>query len=108
MNLETGSFVFGRAIKQRMECFHVLLRDFRYLDVSSTLGVLPNSNKEINHVQFLKKMFNIDEEKIECEFGNREFCFWQCKKAENGVFIFLTSRLLNVSDSWYCQIQTQD
>ena len=38
-----------------------------------------------------KKMINLDEEKIECALGNREF--WLGKKAENGVFLFLTSEL---------------
>ena len=31
-------------------------------------------------------MFNLDEEKIECALGNKEFCFWQGKKAENVLF----------------------
>ena len=30
----------------------------------------------------LKKMFNLDEGKIECAVGNREICVWQSKKAE--------------------------
>ena len=38
-------------------------------------------------------MFNLDEEKIESELDNKAFCFWQGKKAENGVFVFLTSGL---------------
>ena len=32
-----------------------------------------------------KKMINLDEEKIECALGNREF--WLGKKTENGVVI---------------------
>ena len=31
-------------------------------------------------------MFNLDEEKIECALGNKEFCFWQGKKVENVLF----------------------
>ena len=42
-------------------------------------------------------MFNLDEEKIECPLGDKEFCVWQGKKAENVMFLF---------DSWYCQVQT--
>ena len=51
-------------------------------------------------------MFNPDEEKIECAIGNSEFCFWQGKKAENAVFLILTSawRDLFFSNSWYCQM----
>ena len=40
-----------------------------------------------------KKMHDLDEEKIECALGNKEFCFWQGKKAENAVFLFLMSGL---------------
>ena len=36
-------------------------------------------------------MFNQDEEKIECAVGNWEICFWQGKKAEMGLILFLTS-----------------
>ena len=38
-----------------------------------------------------KKMFNQDEEKIKCALENREICFWQGKKAEIVVFLFMTS-----------------
>ena len=31
---------------------------------------------------------------IECTVGNMEFCFWQGKKAEDVVFLFLTSVLM--------------
>ena len=52
-------------------------------------------------------MFNLDEEKIECALGNKEFCFWQGKKAENVVFLFLTSGLAAVICLWLLiQIQT--
>ena len=40
---------------------------------------------------FAKEDDSLDEEKIECALGNREF--WLGKKAENGVFLFLTSEL---------------
>ena len=36
-------------------------------------------------------MFNQDERKIECAVGNREICFWQGKKAEIVLILFLTS-----------------
>ena len=36
-----------------------------------------------------ENMFNLDVEKIECALGNKGFCFWQGKKAENVVFLFL-------------------
>ena len=38
----------------------------------------------------LKKIFNLDEEKIECALSNKEFCFWQGKKAENVLFLFIS------------------
>ena len=38
-----------------------------------------------------KKMYNQDEEKMECAVGNREMGFWQCKKAEIDLISFLTS-----------------
>jgi len=38
-----------------------------------------------------KKMFNQDEEKMECAVGNREMGFWQYKKAEIVLLSFLTS-----------------
>ena len=31
----------------------------------------------------LEKILNLDEENIECALSNKEFCFWQGKKAEN-------------------------
>ena len=40
----------------------------------------------------IKKMFNLDEEKIEYALGNKELCFWQGKKAENIVFCILYVR----------------
>ena len=36
-------------------------------------------------------MFNQDEGNIECAVGNREICFWQSKKAEIVLILFLTS-----------------
>ena len=45
------------------------------------------------NIFIIKKMHNHDEEKIECALGNMEFCFWQGKKAENDVFLLLTSGL---------------
>ena len=41
----------------------------------------------------IKNMFNLDEEKTECALGNKKLCFWQGKKAENVVFLFLASGL---------------
>ena len=38
-------------------------------------------------------MYNLDEEKIECALGNKEICFWQGKRAEIFVFLFLASGL---------------
>ena len=38
-----------------------------------------------------KKMFNQDEEKMECAVGNREMGFWQGKKIEIVLISFLTS-----------------
>ena len=38
--------------------------------------------------------------------GNKEFCFWQGKEAENVVFFISDVGTLFVSNSWYCQIQT--
>ena len=35
-------------------------------------------------------MFNQDEGEIERAVGNREICFWQGKKAEIGLILFLT------------------
>ena len=32
-------------------------------------------------------MFNLDEEKIEFALGNRALVSWECKKAENIVFL---------------------
>ena len=32
-------------------------------------------------------MFYIDKEKIECALGNKVFCFWKGKKAENVFFL---------------------
>jgi len=40
--------------------------------VNLTLGSCPGK----------KKMYNLDEEKIECAHGYKEFCFWQGKKAD--------------------------
>ena len=37
-------------------------------------------------------MFNQDEEKMECAVGNREMGFWQYKKAEIVLILFLMSR----------------
>jgi hypothetical protein len=48
-------------------------------------GITENVNK------ILKKMFNLDEEKMECAVGNREMGFWQYKKAEIVLISFLTS-----------------
>ena len=36
-------------------------------------------------------MFNQDEGKIEGAVGNRDMCFWQGKKAEIGLILFLSS-----------------
>jgi len=33
-------------------------------------------------------MFNLDEEKIECALGNREFCFWQAGQESQACFYF--------------------
>ena len=54
---------------------------------------------------WVKKMYSLDEEKIECALGNGEIWFWQGKKAENVFFYFWSrdSRHLFVFD---CQIQT--
>ena len=49
-------------------------------------------------------MYNLDEEKIECALGNKEFWFWQGKEAENVVFLFVTSELKTFI--CLCQIQT--
>ena len=38
-------------------------------------------------------MINLDEEKIECTLGNRDFCFWQGKKAENVFYLFYIYQL---------------
>ena len=38
-----------------------------------------------------EKMFKQDEGKIECAVGNREISFWQGKKAEIVLILFLTS-----------------
>ena len=38
-----------------------------------------------------KKMFNEGEGIIECVVGNSEICFWQSKKAEIVLILFLTS-----------------
>ena len=56
----------------------------------------------------LKKMYNLDEEKIECALGTEELSFWQGKNAQIVLFYFwrLDSWHLFVSDYWYCQIQT--
>ena len=45
---------------------------------------------------------------VEYALGNKGFCFWQGKKSENVVFLFLTLEFAAFffSDSWYCQIQT--
>ena len=40
---------------------------------------------------YIKKMFNQDKGKIECAVGNREICFWQDKKTEIVLILFLTS-----------------
>ena len=50
-------------------------------------------------------MSNLDEEKIECALGNKELGFWQDKKADNVVFLFLTSGFAAFI-CWYCLIQT--
>ena len=47
-----------------------------------------------------KKMFNLDDEKIECTLGNKEF--WQGKKIM--LCCYFWRRDLFVSDSWYCRI----
>ena len=58
---------------------------------------LHNFFKHISTVYFTKttisekNMFNQDEEKMECAVGNREMGFWQCKKAEIVLILFLTS-----------------
>ena len=36
-------------------------------------------------------MYSLDEEKIECALGKRKIWFLAAKKAENVVFLFLTS-----------------
>ena len=51
-------------------------------------------NKEDVHI-----WCNLGEEKIEFALGNKEFCFWQGKKADDIVILFLTS-------GRYCKIQT--
>jgi len=42
-------------------------------------------------------MFNLDEEKIECALGNKEFGFWLGKKIENVVFLILASGFIYLS-----------
>ena len=56
-------------------------------------------------------MSNLDEEKIESAVGNKELGFWQGKKADNVVFLFLTSGFICIVFvfafiCWYCLIQT--
>ena len=51
-------------------------------------------------------MFNQDEGKIECEVGNSEICFWQDKRAENVLILFVIRGIYLSLDYWYCQIQT--
>ena len=71
------------------------------------LGRLPVAFK-FNQSNNVKKMYSLGEEKIEIALAIRRF--QQAKKAESGVFLFLTSgfaaficlRLLVL----YCQIQT--
>ena len=47
--------------------------------------------KWVDYKVSLKKMFNLDEEKIEYALGHKELGFRQDKKAENVVFFFFTS-----------------
>ena len=35
-------------------------------------------------------MYNLDEEQIECALDNKGMCFWQGKKTEIVVFLFLS------------------
>ena len=39
----------------------------------------------------IKKIYNLNREKIECTIGHKEFCFWHGERVENDVFLFLTS-----------------
>ena len=56
-------------------------------------GLVIEKKNILLKVFFSKKIFNQDEGMIEYAVGNREMGFWQGKKIE-------------VSGSWYCQIQT--
>ena len=47
---------------------------------------------------FLKKMFILDKEKIECSLGNKSSCFWQGKKEY--CVLFLTSGLAEFICLW--------
>ena len=38
-------------------------------------------------------MYNLDNVKMECTVGDKEFCFWQGKKTETVVMLLLTSGL---------------
>ena len=49
-------------------------------------------------------MFNLEEEKIECALGNKEFCFWQDKKAKNVMFIFLALGLATLGIAKFKQL----
>ena len=49
-------------------------------------------------------MFILEEEKIECALGNKEFCFWQGKKAKNVMFIFLASGLTALGTAKFKQL----
>ena len=53
-------------------------------------------------------MFNQDEGKIEDVVGHRDMCFWQGKKADIVLILFLMLgvAVFIVFGSWYCQIQT--
>ena len=51
-------------------------------------------------------MFNLEEENIECAFGNREFLAGQESREQWGFFLMSGLAVLIFSDSWYCQIQT--
>ena len=69
---------------------------------------LPRMSIEKENQTKKLKMFNQDEGKIECAVGNRDMCFWQGKKAEIVLILFLMSgfAVLFVSGSLYQQIQT--
>ena len=59
------------------------------------------SHVYFGHIFYAKKMFNQDEGKIECAVRNREIRFWEGKKAEIVLILFLSSGFAVLICLWF-------